>query len=77
MVSRRQTDYEDAAQILRGYKERIERLEEKDRGGDKAVQVFRRTTDTCLCDDAVSHSVGDGVFHFGQDAWGYESFGRD
>lgn len=74
--NRQETDYEDAAQILRGYKERIEQLEETERGGDQTVQLFRSTADTCVCADSVSYSTGvAGGFSFGDSQFGFGEWG--
>lgn len=74
--TRRQTDYQDAAQILRGYKERIEQLEERGRGGDQTVQLFRPVTDVCACADSVTVTEGTAQgFRFGTSQWGYDEFG--
>jgi len=72
------TDARDAAQILRGYKTRIEQLEEKNRGGDETVQLFRSATDTCLVSDSVATSTGTAEgFRFGESTFGFAEFGGD
>lgn len=73
---RRATDVDDAAQILRGYKKRIEQLEEKDRGGDRTVQLFRGVADTVNCSDSVTTTENAAAsFRFGVDEWGFAEFG--
>lgn len=71
--SRVSTDAEDAAGILRGYKERIERLEEEGGGGEESVQLYRQSQESVICSDTISISVGSAAAF----EWGTSQFGFD
>lgn len=74
--SRKNTGASDAAQILRGYRKRIERLEES-RGSDTdRVQLFRPVVETVFTNDQVSVTEDTANnFVFGQSEWGLAEFG--
>lgn len=66
------TDYEDAAQILRGYRERIERLESSGGSGSEGVQVYRKAQETVICSDSVAVDEGQAAsFEWDTTQWGF------
>lgn len=65
------TDAEDAAQILRGYRERIERLEEEKGAGSDAIQLYRQVSETVVCTDTISTSTQTGGFEWNTSKWGF------
>jgi len=74
-MTRRQTDAEDAAFILRGWKRKIERLAETNRGDAGGVQLFRSASDSCTCNDSVSTTEKSASsFTFGSDDFGTTEF---
>lgn len=74
---RQRTDYDDAASILRGLKDRVEQLEETNRGGANDVQLSRVVADTTTCTDSVSVTEGTASgFTFGTSEWDFDEFGQ-
>lgn len=66
------TQAEDAARILRDYKDRIERLEEGEGAGSESVQLFRTVSETAVCSDSVSVSSSTaGSFEWNTSNWGF------
>lgn len=51
-------DFDRAAQLLRGLKERVDRLEDKSQSGDLAA-LFRQVEDSALASDEVTVEVDD------------------
>lgn len=69
------TDAEDAARILRGYRERIERLEEEEGPGAESVQLFRLSTETVVCSDSITTSTGSAsAFEWNTSNWGFDEW---
>jgi len=72
---RRPTDAEDAARILRGWKRKIERLAETERGDTDNVQLFRSASDTCVCNDTTTVTTEQAAsFTFDDDDFGTAEF---
>lgn len=68
------TDAKDAAKILRGYKKRIERLEE-DQLTQENVQLYRQASDSVVCNDTLSTSTGSaGAFEWNTSSWGFDEW---
>lgn len=69
------SDESDAAQILRQYKDRIERLEQKRRASD-SVQLVRDinetvgVTDTVTVTEKTAAGFVYGTSQYGRDGWG-------
>lgn len=73
--SRRKTDAEEAAQILRDYKRRIEKLEEDGTGVDETVQLFRAVHTGVACSTSLEYEMGDAfAFEWNTSEWGFDEW---
>lgn len=72
-TSRRETEAEDAAQILRGLKSRVERLEKDSRGGGESIQLYRQVNDSVTITDShtLDKSVAGEGFEWNTSEWGF------
>lgn len=68
------TEAADAAKILRGYKKRIEQLEE-DKLTQENVQLYRQTSNSVVCNDTITITTGSaGAFEWNTSSWGFDEW---